>query len=222
MKPSLEQARNWYSATDPVHGFDHISRVYYLAQRIGRAEGANLRIVSAAALLHDYEGDQLAEKGSDKYAVGLKSRVNHQQTATDFCNVILEEEGWSAADIHAVQHCIRSHRFRDLTEQPRTLEAQVLFDADKLDAMGAVGAARAIAYAAREGYPAFCMPSQTFLTSGELEESESHSAYHEYLYKLRNIRSCLYTITGKLLAEERHHRMVDFFEQLAAESLGEA
>ncbi len=220
--PSLEQARNWYSATDPVHGFDHVLRVYHLSQCIGRMEGADLRIVSAAALLHDFGGDQAALQGSESSNKGASSRANHHQTATEFAHDILWEEGWSEQDIQAVQHCIRAHRFRDISEQPRTLEAQVLFDADKLDAIGAVGVARAIAYAARAGVPAFCQPSQTFLSAGKLETGELHSAYHEYLFKLKKIRSRLFTCTGKALAEERHRRMVVFFEQLMDESLGKA
>lgn len=219
--PSLEQARNWYSATDPVHGFDHVLRVYHLSQRIARIEGADQRIVSAAALLHDYGGDQPALQSSGNPAQSAESRANHHQTATEFSHEVLSQEGWDEWDIQSVQHCIRAHRFRDLSEQPRTLEAQVLFDADKLDAIGATGVARAIAYAAQAGAPAFCQPSQTFLSTGKLEAGELHSAYHEYLFKLKKIRMRLFTSTGKALAEERHRRMVVFFEQLKDEALGE-
>lgn len=219
--PSLEQARKWYSATDPVHGLDHVLRVYQMAQHIGKLEGADLRIVSAAALLHDFGGGQAALQGSGNRGKAANSRANHHQTANEFAHDILCEEGWREQDIQAVQHCIRAHRFRDISEKPRTLEAQVLFDADKLDAIGAVGVARAIAYAAQAGAPAFCQPSRTFLSTGTLETGEVHSAYHEYLFKLSKIRSRLFTSTGKTLAEERHHRMVVFFEQLKDESLGE-
>ena len=54
--PTLEQARSWYPASDPVHGFDHIQRVYRMAERLAVEEGADLEIVQAAALLHDAEG----------------------------------------------------------------------------------------------------------------------------------------------------------------------
>jgi uncharacterized protein len=220
--PSLEQASAWYSAADAVHGFDHIWRVYHLAQRIARVEGADLRIVSAAALLHDVNAEQAVADEKQQKKNLEESRVEHHKTATIFALEVLQEEAWQAGDIQAVQHCIRSHRFRDISEQPRTLEAQVLFDADKLDAIGAIGVARAIAYAAKAGAPAFCQPSPTFMATGKLEAGEQHSAYHEYLFKLKKIRSRLYTITGKNLAEARHRGMVDFFEELKAESLGEA
>jgi uncharacterized protein len=220
--PSLEQAKAWYSVTDPVHGFDHIVRVYDLSQRIARLEGADLRIVSTAALLHDVGGEQTITERPTLKAGLSHSRFTHHMAATEFAGEVLLAEGWNGDDIQAVQHCIRAHRFRDLSEQPGTLEAQVLFDADKLDAIGAIGVARAIAYAARAGIPAYCQPSQTFLATGKLEAGELHSAYHEYLFKLAKISSRLYTTVGKALAEKRHQEMAAFFDQLEVESLGEA
>jgi uncharacterized protein len=137
---------------------------------------------------------------------------------------MLEAEGWSADRITAVQHCIRAHRFRDEATMPETLEARVLFDADKLDAIGAIGVARAIAYAVRLGQPFYAQPSPTFLESGRLEPGEPHSAYHEYVFKLVKIRERLFTRAGRKLAEDRQRRMVDFFEGLEDEvnAAGEA
>ena len=57
--PTIEQARAWYTDSDPVHDFDHVLRVYRLAERLAEAEGADLTIVRAAALLHDAEGPSL-------------------------------------------------------------------------------------------------------------------------------------------------------------------
>ncbi len=148
-------------------------------------------------------------------------RRTHQASAADFAGQVLLQEGWDEADIQAVQHCIRAHRFRDDTEQPQTLEAQVLFDADKLDAIGATGVARAVAYAANAGMPAYIQPSESFLASGKMAPGELHSAYHEYLFKLRKLKDRMYTRTGRELAEARHRVMADFFDQLQAEAGGE-
>lgn len=233
--PTIEQARAWYLPTDPVHGFDHILRVLRMALRIAQAEGADARIVAAAALLHDVGGAQPGAapqvenaaggpangQSQTNSAAGDALRRTHQASAADFAGQVLHEEGWDEADIRAVQHCIRAHRFRDLSEQPQTLEAQVLFDADKLDAIGAIGVARAVAYAANAGLPAYTQPSQSFLEGGSLEPGEFHSAYHEYLFKLRRIKERMYTRTGKGLAEARHQGMADFFDQLQAETAGE-
>ena len=117
-------------------------------------------------------------------------------------------------------HCIQAHRFRDDSQQPETLEAKVLFDADKLDAIGAIGVARAVAYAACHGMPAYFPVSEQFMESGILEEGEKHSAYHEYIFKLRKLRDRLYTETARKIGEERHQFMRIYFERLLAESEG--
>ena len=130
-------------------------------------------------------------------------------------------EGWPDERIAAVKHCIRSHRFRDDREPPATLEAQVLFDADKLDAIGAIGVARAIGYAAQAGQPAYAPATQQFIETGELSPGEPHSAYHEYLFKLRHIKDRMLTRSGRALAEQRHRVMAEFFERLKEEMEGQ-
>jgi uncharacterized protein len=84
----------------------------------------------------------------------------------------LQAEGWDEARISAVQHCIRAHRFRDNSEPPNTLEAKVLFDADKLEVLGAIGVARTIAYAVVRGQPVYSQPSQSFLETDEKEPAK--------------------------------------------------
>jgi len=71
-----------------------------------------------------------------------------------------------------VQHCIRAHRFRDDSEPPQTLEAKILFDADKLDVLGAIGAARTIAYAVLDGQPVYAEPSLRFRSTFQKEAGE--------------------------------------------------
>jgi len=165
-------------------------------------------------LLHDAEGSRSA--GGDH-----TERKVHHHAAADFARQVLEAEGWPEARIAAVQHCIRSHRFRDDSEQPQTLEAQILFDADKLDAIGAIGVARAIAYAARDGQPAFSQPSEHFLKTGEKESGEGHSSYHEFLFKLQKLKERMYTPSGRMLAEERNRFMSEFYQRLQAELRGD-
>jgi uncharacterized protein len=210
--PDIEEARHWYPAADPVHGFDHVLRVYRLAERLARLEGADMQIVLAAVLLHDAQGGPANQA----------ARLDHQHASAEFAGQVLHAEGWPEPCIAAVQHCISAHRFRDESEQPATLEAQVLFDADKLDAIGAIGVARAIAYAALAGQPAYAPPSAGFLATGELDPGEPHSAYHEYLFKLRKLKDRLYTPAARVIAGERHATMAEFFNQLAKEIEGKA
>ena len=205
--PTIEQARTWYIHADPVHNFDHVLRVYQMAETLSHTEGGNLTILRAASLLHDAEGS--APEGPN--------RSSHHLQSADFAAQVLAAEGWREEDIAAVQHCIRAHRFRSGGEAPQTIEAKILFDADKLDVLGAIGIARVIAYAALSGNPFYSTPSNQFLTSGEKEPGELHSAYHEYLFKLRHIKERLFTPTAQQLAEQRDAFLAEYFQQLGDE-----
>lgn len=210
---TIEEARTWYQDADPVHDFDHVLRVYRIAERLAVAEGADLEIVRAASLLHDSVGSAPGGEGS--------ARAEHHIASAEFAGEVLTQKGWPENRIRAVQHCIRGHRFRGKEDKPETLEAQVLFDADKLDVLGAVGAARTIAYAALDGQPAYAEPSDQFLRTGKEEPGEPHSSYHEFVFKLQNVKGRMFTPSGKALAEARHACLVEFYEQLQAESRGE-
>jgi uncharacterized protein len=221
--PTIEQARNWYPQQDAVHGFDHVLRVYHMAEHLAKLENADVETVRAAALLHDATGIP-ETPGSQAITDKEKSaneRSNHHLSSAEFARQILAGEGWPEARIAAVVHCIRAHRFRDNTQEPQTREAQILYDADKLDAIGAIGVARAIGYAVLAGQPAFAQPSERFLSTGSGEPGESHSAYHEYVFKLRHLQSKLHTASARKIAEERHALMEEYFERLAAEMQGE-
>ncbi|MRR31084.1 HD domain-containing protein, partial [bacterium] len=204
---TLESARPWYPHTDPVHGIDHIERVYRMAERLALAEGADLEIVHAAALLHDIEGSHPA--GDE--------RVNHHLQSADIAAEILQGEGWSAERIAAVQHCIRAHRYRDDREPPATIEAKVLFDADKLDVLGAIGVARTIGYAVQAGQPIYAQPSAQFIATGKGEPGEPHSAYHEHLFKLSKVKDRLFTASARKIAVDRHAYLDAYFKRLIAE-----
>ncbi len=220
--PTIEQAKKLYPEDDPVHGFEHVIRVVRMAERLAAAEGADLEIVHTAALLHDAQasvedqGEALAGDGSE-----AERRRDHHLTSAEIAREMLAAEGWEVDRIQAVQHCIRAHRFRDGREPPQTLEAKVLFDADKLDAMGAIGVARAIAFAARAGQPAYAPPSRHFLETGQTEPGEAHSAYHEHLFKLSKLKERLYTTSAQQIGAMRHHYLEEFFIQLAQETNGE-
>ncbi len=208
---NLEQARAWYENVDAVHDFSHIERVYKMSERLAVAEGADLEIVHAAALLHDADGT----------TPGSEARLEHHLRSAEFAGRVLKEEGWPEECIAAVQHCIRAHRFRDDKEPPATIEAKCLFDADKLDVLGAIGAIRVAVYAALAGTPYYAPPSQQFLETGREIAGEAHSAYHEHLFKLKKVESRLYTATAKDLARQRGRFLDEFFTQLIAEYHGE-
>ena len=205
---TLEQAQAWYPEVDPVHGFDHIERVYHMAEKLAVLEGANLEIVHVAALLHD-------SRGSDPNS---GERLSHHEASALFAEQVLRGEGWTDEQIRAVQHCIRAHRYRGEKEnEPQTIEAKVLFDADKLDVLGAIGVARTIGYAVQAGQPIYAEPSKQFIENGLKQPNEPHSSYHEYLFKLRKVKQRLFTASAIQIAEARDAFLTKFYEQLGAE-----
>lgn len=206
---SLKTARAWYSDSDPVHDFAHIERVYQMATRLALAEGADLEIVQSAALLHDAEGSAPGQENGN--------RATHHLSSAEFARQILSDAGWKNERIEAVLHCIRAHRFRSGREEPGTIEAKVLFDADKLDVLGAIGVARTIAYAVLDGQPVFAPVSEQFLKTGVKEAGEPHSSYHEYIFKLRKVKNRLYTKSAKKIAVLRHRYLAGYYKRLIAE-----
>jgi uncharacterized protein len=206
---SIAEARGYYEQADAVHDFDHVLRVLALAERIGRAEDADLEIVRAAALLHDAGREQAEKEGID-HAAFASCQARH----------ILA--GQPAARVDAVAHAIAAHRFRTGPE-PATLEAQVLFDADKLDAIGAVGVARAFAYGGAHGQRLWAALETVDVArwTEEGDDPHNHTPVHEFIVKLSRLKERIFTPTGRAIAGDRHAVMVTFFERFDAEVRGE-
>jgi uncharacterized protein len=209
---TIEFARTLYPADadsanhDSAHDFDHVLRVVHLADRIAQAEGADRDIVQAAALLHD---------------IGLdEGRAGHETSAANRAREILSAQGYDEVFCNAVAHAIESHRFRS-GPTPQTLEAQVLFDADKLDAIGAIGIARAFAFGEHRGQKLWGEVAPDYIDRPEGADPSEHTAVHEFHVKLSKIKDRMFTPIGKRLAEERHAFMVAYYEQLDREVRGE-
>jgi len=205
---TIDQARPYYIDDDPAHDFDHILRVLALAERIGAAEGADLEIVRAAALLHDVGRAEARASGQD-----------HAEIAAVRAGEIL---GHASPDkVEAIVAAILAHRFRS-GPPPTTLEGRVLFDADKLDAIGAIGVARAFAYSGHAGRRLYAPVAAGYLArwqNGQAAPGE-HTAVHEFVVKLSRLQDQLFTPTGRRMAADRHAVMVAFFERLADEVSG--
>lgn len=189
------------------HGPDHSERVYFMALSIGREMNARLDILAAAALLHDIGRRQETESKGD---------ICHAQTSAELSGPILQKLDFCPADIEAIQHCIRSHRFRG-KEEPLSLEAQILFDADKLDSIGAVGIGRAFLFAGQIGAK---LHDAEIDHRNTLSYSSEDTAYREFQVKMSRVRDQMRTEPGKKLAEKRHRFMEVFFDELNREIYG--
>jgi uncharacterized protein len=187
------------------HGPDHSERVLTTALTIGRELGAALPLLAAAALLHDI--GRKAESLS-------QGRICHALHGAEIAAPILHELGYSQSDIDAICHCIRSHRYRG-NQQPASLEARILFDADKLDSIGAVGIGRAFLFAGQIGAR---LHNPDVDCSATLPYSLEDTAYREFQVKMSRVREQMLTPVGRALADERHAFMLSFFEQLTLET----
>lgn len=206
---SIRFARERMAGLKPSHGWDHVQRVAELAQRIGLAEGADAFIVRCAAILHDIARGSEDNPGGGPCHAELGSR-----TAYEF----LTASGLDVERAERIAHCILTHRFRGGRE-PKTLEARVVHDADKLDSIGAVGIGRAFLFAGEVGAKLHNGDTDVLKTSAYTEED---TAYREYMVKLRRVKDRLLTPTGRSIAKGRHDFMVRFFERLQEEADGTA
>jgi uncharacterized protein len=186
------------------HDWDHTKRVEKMALKIGAKEGADLTVLSIAALLHDIGRCHQDQSNGE---------VCHACKGEQLARPLIKDLPISAEQIANILHAIRAHRFRD-DDVPETIEAQVIFDADKLDAMGAIGVARAYLFAGEIG-------ARLHNPDIDVTQVESYSwedtGFREYKVKLCKIKDRLLTPTGRKIAEGRHQFMTTFFEQFIGE-----
>ena len=208
LKRIRRQARDHFSQARGSHDWEHTLRVHRLCRRIGLAEGADLLVAEAAAYLHD-----IGRAHQDR----ANGRLCHAEKGAALARRLLLPHSLAADRRENIIHCIATHRFRQ-GDAPKTLEARVLFDADKLDAIGAVGIARAFLFAGELG---------ARLHSPEIDVTQApaysvdDTGYREYVVKLSKIRDRILTPAGRRLAEERHRYMTGFFDRFLEEYEGE-
>ena len=189
------------------HGWDHTERVFRLCRHIGRIEGSDMEVLSIAAYLHDV---------GRPYQDQSKGVICHAEKGSEMARDLLEKYPMSDWQKTNVIHCVRSHRFRG-NRKPETLEARVLFDADKLDAIGAIGIGRAFLFAGEVGAR---LHNATLDPEDAQPYSENDTGYREFRVKLSRIKDRMLTHEGLRMAGERHEFMERFFERLLGEYEG--
>jgi len=196
-------AREAMKDADPGHGMDHIQRVVANAEHIAGEEKANLDVVMPAVWLHDCV---FVPKNSP-----LRSRASRM--AAEKASHFLQKIGYPATLIPKIEHCIASHSF-SAGIPCESLEARVVQDSDRLEAIGAVGIARCLMtggalgqhlYHLEEPFPLMRVPQ------------DSVQSIDHFFAKLLKIQQTMQTDAGKRLAETRTLFMVRFLDQLAEE-----
>lgn len=189
---------------DGAHDSQHIYRVLYSSLDIAKDYEAITDVLMAAALLHDIGRDaQYKDAKLDHAAVGA-------EMAYDF----FKEIGWPETSAKHVKDCISTHRYRN-NNFPESIEAKILFDADKLDAAGTMGIARTLAYNGIVGDPLYCTDEQGNVLTGEAAEPPSF--FHEYNKKLKNIYERFYTDRAREIALSRQRSGIEFYKSMYEE-----
>ena len=190
------------TTADSAHDREHIYRVLHNALAIAKTEeNVDYDILIAACLLHDVgRPEQFADP-----------KICHAQVGSEKAYVFLLENGFEEAFADAVRSCILTHRFR-VSRPPQSLEAKILFDADKLDVTGALGIARTLLYKGTMTEPLYLLDERAEVSTGENDTVSSF--FREYHFKLKNLYDRFYTAAGKTMAHQRRQIAEDFYNAL--------
>lgn len=191
--------------TDAAHDKEHIYRVLYNALEIAKAEHhVDYDVLIAACLLHDIGRKEQFENPA----------LCHAMAGGEKAYRFLLAHGFEVGYAEQVKQCIQTHRYRE-NNQPRSLEAKILFDADKLDVAGAIGIARTLLYKGIVSEPLYSVLPNGTVSTGEHDAAPSF--FQEYKYKLENLYSKFYTEKAAAIAKERQRHAVEFYNSLYQE-----
>lgn len=197
-----------------AHNLDHVLRVYNLCMFLSKyEENVDLEVLIPAVLLHD-----IARVKESKDKTG---EIDHAILGSEMAEDILRNLEYEEDKIEKIKHCIITHRFRT-DNRPKTIEAKILFDADKLDAIGSIGIARCFMLAGQFGQSLSVKKQVDTNTSenGRLKDVSKHSPFIEYEVKFKKIPEKLHTKKAKEIGIERLKFMDDFFKRLDLEIEG--
>ena len=190
---------------DAAHDREHVYRVLNNAVTIAQGEAdVQWDVLVAAALLHDISRpEQIAD-----------SSIDHATHGAEKAYIFLMNHGFGDGFSKHVRDCIGTHRFRK-SSPPATLEARILFDADKLDVCGAIGIARTLQYSGETGRPIYTRNALGEISDGSGDMLDSF--FREYKFKLEGICEHFLTDKGRALARERHGAAMAYYQALLAE-----
>jgi len=188
---------------DTSHGLDHVERVVAAAKRIGREEAARMAVVVPAAWLHD--------------CVNVEKNAPHRHQAStlaaDRAVAFLREAGYPAAHLDAIHHAIRAHSF-SAKIPPETLEAKIVQDADRLDALGAIGLARCFMVGGRLGLRIYDVDDPF---CRDRPPDDRRFIVDHFYAKLMTLPETMQTPAGRREAQRRVKVLSAFLEALAGE-----
>ena len=184
---------------DPAHDFEHVMRVYRNAERICKSENGNKKLILSAVLLHDI--------------IKIKNRKDSALKSAKLSEKILKENYFLDDEIIIISDAIKEHSFSK-GKIPSTLEGKILQDADRLDAIGAIGLARVFSFSGSNNRP-FYDPKDPFSKNRNLNDNKW--AIDHFYEKLLTLEEKMNTKTGKTIAKKRTKTLKDFLKELKNE-----
>lgn len=203
-----EKARSLYPSSDPSHDALHILRVVAMAKKLARAEGGDLNVIVPAAYFHDFVN---VPKDDPR-------RKQASRLSADAAVAYLSAIGYPAQYHAAIAHAIAAHSF-SAGIPPETLEAKIVQDADRLDALGAIGAARLFTVSGFMGRP-YYDPSDV-LAENRAPDDGLYAVDH-FFVKLFKVAENLQTASARGEAATRVDFMKSYLRQLADEATAAA
>jgi len=201
-------------ASDAAHDYDHIVRVMALADTLQKSEGGDLPTIWAAVALHDIGQERERRHGGD-----------HALISAEMALVLLTETQFPQEAIPMVQEAIRDHRMTGGT-RPHTVEGRILYDADKIDCLGAIGVGRLYCITGRYNQKVYSpLPPDIVepvdpLVVRALRRRPDYSPSIEFQLLFGDLSARMTTTTGHVLAQERYDYMAGFFARLRLEIEG--
>ena len=200
---SLKQEVRNLMINDSAHDFDHIMRVFKNAQKICKKENAHEKLVLSAVLLHDI----VSYPKSDK-----RSKLSSIKSA-EKSKKILKKFNFTKEEIQTISDAIRDHSF-SRNKIPVTIEGKILQDADRLDAIGAIGIARVFAVSGSEKRPFYNVKDPFCKNRVPNDEIWALDHFYRKLFKLESLMN---TKSGKIEAKKRTKVLKDFLNELKKE-----
>lgn len=202
-----------------AHDMGHTMRVYNLCLVLAKNEKINKEILLTAAILHDI--------GRTKEDKDYSGNTDHAIIGAEMAETILKSLNFSSDKIEKIKHCILTHRFRTKIA-PQTLEAKILYDADKLDALGAIGIARSYVWVGENNakiytnvnLDEYIHENLNGSADGRIKDRRKHSPQIEYETKHKFLFKKLYTKQGGGIAKERLKFYKEFLNRLKKEING--
>lgn len=190
---------------DSAHDKEHVYRVLYMALDIAKYESeVDMDVLIISCLLHD-----IGRQEQFKNPQLCHAKIGSEKAYNYLINNDLPKE--KAAHIKS---CILTHRFRS-NNPPSSIEAKILFDADKLDTTGTIGVARTLFYKGQVSEPLYSVDNNRYVLDGTNDENPSF--FQEYKYKLEKLYDRFYTERGTQIAKARQASAAAFYKSMLKE-----